>query len=102
MKAIVKYAEKPGTLALRDMPKPEPGHGEVVVQLKTTGICYTDISILENKYKGRKPVPIPVILGHEGAGIVAEAKWEKVLKMSPWETGLVWKRYSVAGVVMTA
>jgi threonine dehydrogenase-like Zn-dependent dehydrogenase len=72
MKTIVKYAEKPGTLGLRDMPKPEPGHGEAVVQVKATGICYTDISILENKYKGRKPVPIPVILGHEGAGIVAE------------------------------
>ena len=26
MKAIVKYAEKPGILGLRDMPKPEPGH----------------------------------------------------------------------------
>ena len=72
MKAIVKYDEKPGTLALRDMVKPEPGNGEVVVQVKATGICYTDISILENRYKGRKPVPIPVILGHEGAGVIAE------------------------------
>jgi threonine dehydrogenase-like Zn-dependent dehydrogenase len=72
MKAIVKYGEEPGTLCIRDMPEPKAHRGEVVAQIKATGICYTDISILENKYKGRKPVPIPVILGHEGAGIVAE------------------------------
>lgn len=72
MKAIVKYGQEAGTLAVRDMPKPEPGHGEILVQIKATGICYTDISILKNKYKGRRAVPIPVILGHEGAGIITE------------------------------
>ena len=72
MKAIVKYGGEPGTLCIRDMPEPKAHRGEVVAQIKATGICYTDLSILDNEYKGRKPVPIPVILGHEGAGIVAE------------------------------
>jgi len=72
MKAIVKYGEEAGTLGVRDMPEPKPRRGEIVVQIKATGICYTDISILDNKYKGRKPVPIPIILGHEGAGVVVE------------------------------
>jgi threonine dehydrogenase-like Zn-dependent dehydrogenase len=54
------------------MPKPQPGPGQILVQIKATGICYTDVSILNNKYKGRKPVPIPVIMGHEGAGVIAE------------------------------
>ena len=72
MKAIVKYGEEAGTLEVQDMPEPKPRRGEIVVQIKATGICYTDISILDNKYKGRKPVPIPVILGHEGAGVVAQ------------------------------
>ncbi|HOA15145.1 MAG TPA: alcohol dehydrogenase catalytic domain-containing protein [Bacillota bacterium] len=72
MKAIVKYSAEPGDMRVMDMPKPKPGPGEVLVQIKATGICYSDISILDGKYKGRKPVPYPVIMGHEGAGIVAE------------------------------
>ena len=72
MRAIVKSTVEPGSLAVVDMPKPEPGFGEVLVKLKATGICYTDVSILNNKYKGRRPVPIPLIMGHEGAGVVAE------------------------------
>jgi len=72
MKAIVKYGEKPGTIALKEMPKPKPQRSEVLVRIKATGICHTDISIVNGKYKGRKPVPVPLILGHEGAGIVAE------------------------------
>lgn len=82
MKAIVKYGQEPGTLALKEMPKPKPKLGEVLVQIKATGICYTDVSIVNNKYKGRKPVPVPVILGHEGAGIVAEIG-EGVKNVSP-------------------
>ncbi len=72
MKAIVKYDGNPGSLAVKDVPVPEPGPGEVLLKIKATGICHTDITILMNEYKGRKPVPIPVILGHEGAGVVAE------------------------------
>lgn len=72
MKAIVKYSAEPGDMRVMDVPKPKPGPGEVLVQIKATGICYSDISILDGKYKGRKPVPYPVVMGHEGAGIVAE------------------------------
>lgn len=72
MKAIVKSSPEAESLAVVDMPMPKPGYGEILVNIKATGICYTDISILTNKYKGRRPVPIPLIMGHEGAGIVAE------------------------------
>ena len=71
MKAIVKNSPDAGALAVVDMPEPEPGYGEILVRMKATGICYTDVSILNNTYKGRKPVPIPLIMGHEGAGVVA-------------------------------
>jgi threonine dehydrogenase-like Zn-dependent dehydrogenase len=73
MKAIVKATQEAGSLEVKEVPTPKPGPRDVLVKIKATGFCYTDISILNNKYKGRKPVPIPVILGHEGAGIVAEA-----------------------------
>ncbi|MBN2552535.1 MAG: alcohol dehydrogenase catalytic domain-containing protein [Spirochaetales bacterium] len=72
MKAIIKTDEKPGSFAVREVPVPKPNPGEVLVQIKATGLCYTDMSILEGTYKGRKPVPIPMIMGHEAAGLIAE------------------------------
>jgi aryl-alcohol dehydrogenase len=50
------------TLALE-----EPRFDEVLVRLVATGICHTDISMRDHKIY---PVPHPVVLGHEGAGIV--------------------------------
>jgi threonine dehydrogenase-like Zn-dependent dehydrogenase len=72
MKAIIKNAEEAGSFEVREVDIPKPKKGEVLVQIKATAICGTDISILYNKYKGRKPVPIPIILGHEGAGIITD------------------------------
>ena len=72
MKAIVKAREDAGAMEVRDLPIPEPGPGEVLVKMKAAGICFSDFMILTNKYKGRVPVPIPMIMGHEGAGEVAE------------------------------
>ncbi|MGE0742000.1 MAG: alcohol dehydrogenase catalytic domain-containing protein [Hyphomonadaceae bacterium] len=43
-----------------------PGNGEVLVKMAATGLCHTDLSILEGGY----PSPFPVILGHEGSGVV--------------------------------
>jgi threonine dehydrogenase-like Zn-dependent dehydrogenase len=72
MKAIIKATGDAGSLQVAEMPTPKAGPEQIVVQIKATGICYTDVSILNNKYKGRRPVPVPVILGHEGAGVIAE------------------------------
>ncbi|KAL5585714.1 hypothetical protein FOVSG1_013406 [Fusarium oxysporum f. sp. vasinfectum] len=47
---------------------------EVLVELKATGICHTDLAVQQ----GRIPVPFPVILGHEGAGIVLAVGTEVV------------------------
>lgn len=44
----------------------EPGHDELRVKIISTGICHTDIKVS----KGYGNVPLPVVLGHEGAGIV--------------------------------
>jgi threonine dehydrogenase-like Zn-dependent dehydrogenase len=72
MKAIVKTDQQPGSFAVMEMPEPKLGESEVLVAVKATGLCYTDMSILKGEYRGRKPVPVPVILGHEGAGLVAQ------------------------------
>ncbi|TET41385.1 MAG: NAD(P)-dependent alcohol dehydrogenase [Dehalococcoidia bacterium] len=45
-----------------------PNEGEVLVKMVGTGLCHTDLS----SAKGDLPVPTPIVLGHEGAGIVAD------------------------------
>ena len=45
-----------------------PREDEVVVKLVASGVCHTDLSVVQ----GKLPVPPPAILGHEGAGIVEE------------------------------
>jgi threonine dehydrogenase-like Zn-dependent dehydrogenase len=72
MKAIMKVKEDDGAMEVKELSMPEPGPGEVLVRMKAAGICYSDVMILTNKYKGRVPVPIPLIMGHEGAGVIAE------------------------------
>ncbi len=72
MKAIVKATAEAGVLSVTDVPTPRVGDGDVLVKVRATGICYTDVTVLQNKYIGRRPVPIPMVMGHEGAGEIVE------------------------------
>ncbi len=72
MKAIIKASAEAGSLEVTDIPTPVVGPGDVLVKIHASGICYTDATIIENKYIGRKPVPIPMVLGHEAAGEIVE------------------------------
>jgi 2-desacetyl-2-hydroxyethyl bacteriochlorophyllide A dehydrogenase len=68
MRAVV--VDRPGAAALRRVPRPEPGPGEVLVQVGAAGICGSDVEVLE----GRRPasfVRYPIIPGHEWAGTIA-------------------------------
>jgi Zn-dependent alcohol dehydrogenase len=53
-------------LSFEDLEVPEPGPGEVRVRIVASGVCHTDLSVLQ----GNIPVPLPIVLGHEGAGVV--------------------------------
>jgi 2-desacetyl-2-hydroxyethyl bacteriochlorophyllide A dehydrogenase len=67
MRAVV--VERPGAAALRRVPRPDPGGGEVLVRVAAAGICGSDVEVLE----GRRPPPFvryPIIPGHEWAGTV--------------------------------
>ena len=58
-----------GELEVRDdveLRDPEPGPGEVLVRIERAGLCHSDVSVLD----GTIPFPTPVVLGHEGAGVV--------------------------------
>lgn len=58
----------PADLSVRDLPDPVPESGEVVIAVKLAGICGSDYSL----YHGKFDVPLPVVPGHEGLGIVKE------------------------------
>ncbi|MCF0121149.1 MAG: alcohol dehydrogenase catalytic domain-containing protein, partial [Oscillospiraceae bacterium] len=61
MKAIVKFADGVQGYGMRDVPKPVPAANELLLQVKTVGICGTDIHIIRDEY----PHSNPVTLGHE-------------------------------------
>ena len=56
-----------GPFVLRDVEVDDPGPGEVLVKITATGFCHTD----EIARHGDFPFPLPGVLGHEGAGVVA-------------------------------
>ncbi len=67
MKALAKLKPEPG-LSLIDAPTPEIGPEDVLIRVKKTGICGTDIHIWNWDDWAQKTVPTPLIVGHEFAG----------------------------------
>jgi aryl-alcohol dehydrogenase len=59
--------ERDGAFTIEDVEVDEPGSGEVLVKIVATGICHTD-GLARH---GDLPFPLPGVLGHEGAGVVA-------------------------------
>ena len=60
---------EPGRLEERELDVDEPLEGEVVVRMGAVGVCGTDL----HSYKGEWNRPTPIVLGHEGAGVVEAA-----------------------------
>jgi Zn-dependent alcohol dehydrogenase len=65
VKGVVMY-ERRKPLVLDDVDLVEPGPNEVEVQLVASGVCHSDLHLLERE----TPIKPPVVLGHEGAGLV--------------------------------
>ena len=59
----------PGAVALEEILVDEPDSGEVVVRIEASGVCHTDLHVVEEDGWGH---PLPVLLGHEGAGTVEQ------------------------------
>lgn len=62
--ALTESKGAPFALASLELDDPRPG--EVVVRMVGSGVCHTDIIVRDQWY----PVPLPAVLGHEGAGVV--------------------------------
>ena len=55
---------------LRELPEPEPGPGEVVIEVAAAGACHSDLHLLHDFEEGMVPFEPPFTLGHENAGRV--------------------------------
>lgn len=68
MKGVAKLAPGDGHVGLLEVPMPEVRANHVLIEVKATGVCGTDIHIYHGEYAANPPV----IMGHEVAGLVAD------------------------------
>ncbi len=69
MKALLKKSPQAG-LAMEDVPKPQIGINDVLIKIKKTSICGTDIHIFNWDSWAQKTIKTPVVIGHEFVGTV--------------------------------
>ncbi|PSS23096.1 hypothetical protein M430DRAFT_64761 [Amorphotheca resinae ATCC 22711] len=65
--------DKPGTISTKivEVETPEPGPGDVLVRLTHSGVCHSDMGVMENSWRGLPMmVPPTQVGGHEGIGII--------------------------------
>jgi len=71
MKALVKARPERG-IWLEKIRKPEIGHNDVLIKVRRSAICGTDIHIFQWDDWARKTIPVPLAVGHEFCGEVVE------------------------------
>jgi len=71
MQALVKQRREPG-LWLAEVPIPEFGINDVLIEVLRTGICGTDVHIYNWDAWAQKTIPVPMVVGHEFVGRIVE------------------------------
>ncbi|MBD3648332.1 MAG: L-threonine 3-dehydrogenase [Pseudomonadales bacterium] len=84
MKALVKRHAKCG-LWMEEVPEPEVGINDVVVKVKRTAICGTDMHIYNWDEWAQNTVPVPMVIGHEFVGEIVEVG----SNVNDWVTGQI-------------
>jgi len=70
--AVLREIGRPGPyaetrpLAIEEVELDPPGPGEALVRIRAAGLCHSDLSVID----GNRPRPMPMVLGHEAAGVV--------------------------------
>lgn len=62
--AVLRATDQP--LSIERLELADPGPGDVLVRMGAAGLCHTDLEVM----RGAIPMPLPMVLGHEGAGVV--------------------------------
>ena len=68
--AVVNFAPEKHSVELRDIPKPEIGADDVLLEVAAVGVCGSDLHQWTSDHSW--PVNYPVVLGHEFGGVIAE------------------------------
>jgi L-iditol 2-dehydrogenase len=71
VKALVKWGPGDGEVEVRDIGEPAPAGDRVLVEVKAAGVCGSDVHMWRNHQSWE--VKLPVVLGHEMAGVVVDA-----------------------------
>ncbi len=71
MRALVKAKSEPG-LWMEEVPRPVPGPNDVLIRVRKTAICGTDMHIHAWDEWAASTVPVPMVVGHEFCGEIAE------------------------------
>ena len=71
MRALVKAKAEPG-IWMQQVPVPEIGPNDVLIKIRKTAICGTDVHIYNWDQWAQKTVPVPMVTGHEFVGTVAD------------------------------
>jgi len=86
MKALVKAKAEPG-IWMEEVPVPEPGPSDVLIKIKKTAICGTDVHIYNWDEWAQATIPVPMVVGHEFCGEIvdtgpAATKYARGLRVS--------------------
>ncbi len=69
MKALSKLKAEEG-IWMTDVPQPELGHNDIMIKIRKTAICGTDVHIYNWDEWSQKTIPVPMVVGHEYVGEV--------------------------------
>jgi threonine 3-dehydrogenase len=70
MKALVKARREAGIWLVGDAPEPEVGVHDVMIRIRKSAICGTDVHIYNWDEWSERTIPVPMIVGHEYVGVV--------------------------------
>lgn len=84
---IASLAERPEPLEPADLPTPEPGPGEILVEVSACGVCHTELDEIEGR---TPPAELPVVPGHEVVGRVAARGPDATLHAVGDRVGIGW------------
>jgi len=85
MKAAVAPAVN-SSWQIKDVPQPQPGPGQVLVKMRASGICYTDV----HQTLGHLPGQFPRILGHEPVGEIVAVAPDVAIRKVGDRVGSAW------------
>ncbi len=91
MKAVLcKTYGPPESLVVEDVPDPTPGAGQVLIDVRSCGINFPDVLMIENKYQFRPPLPfapggeVAGVVSAVGEGVTRLKPGQRVLAMTGW------------------